>query len=374
MLRKIWNTLRYGDGRTKGFLISVMVLALAAVGFGAAALLMHFPLFWVAAAAAALITAALAKDTALVVIKDNAAREAMGEEAVKAEMERRKALKQQKRAEKKEKKAEDRKNAAEKDDEEREKADEEDFGEDALSNMTEAKMKKLFVRYKVKQEHVPVVVDLCVPERIKQCPAFAWLADGKLKLLLIESKPRLVERSCRALEKLEVERGIAVRASEEYAELRRTDLMSRLFTPYLPRYHKKTIGGRTVLLKNLYLLDGDIKFASGSVNQLKKLLPLRIELKDRRMQESAVGAYYKELFLSSFLWQDGILTLGEYQKDVERILESMASADISYSEFEKELSEMISSGLLPAEYRNFAYAKREQKKAEPKEKKGKKKK
>ncbi|MGN1084282.1 MAG: hypothetical protein ACI4QX_04725, partial [Lachnospiraceae bacterium] len=89
---------------------------------------------------------------------------------------------------------------------------------------------------------------------------------------------------------------------------------------------------------------------------------------------SAVGAYYKELFLSSFLWQDGILTLGEYQKDVERILESMASADISYSEFEKELSEMISSGLLPAEYRNFAYAKREQKKAEPKEKKGKKKK
>lgn len=272
------------------------------------------------------------------------------------------------------KKEKDRKKTAKQETEEealaREEEDEEEFSGNALANMTESKLNKLLVRYKVKQEHVPVVIDLCVSERVKQCPGFAWVAGGSLKILLVESKPRLIDRPCHALQVLEVERGIGVRASNEYTELRKTELMNLMFTPYLPRYHKKTIGGRTVLLKNLYVLDGDMKFSSGSVNGLRKLLPLRIELNDRRMQGQEAGPYSKELFLTSFLWQDGILTLKDYQKEVEQTLESMAVADISYNEFEKELSEMIRSGLLPAEYRKFAYAKREERKAEKVEKDG----
>lgn len=379
MLRKIVNTLRHGEKRTKRFLISVMGLALAAIGFLVAALVTHALLFWIAAAASVLVTAAVTKDAVLVVIRDNEEREAKGEDAVREEEAARKALKQQKKEERKEKKekkerkSEDREEEDAKEVLEREKEDEEAFDGDALSNMTEVKLKQLLIRYKVKQEHVPVVIDLCVSERVKQCPGFAWVTGGKLKILLVESKPRLIERSCHAMQVLEVERGIAVRAGNEYAELRKAEVMNRAFTPYLPRYHKKTVGGRTVLLKNLYILDGDMKFSSGSVNGLKKLFPLRVEINDRRMQEGETSAYCKELFLSSFLWKDGILTLKEYQKEVERVLESMAAADISYNEFEKNLSEMINSGLLPAEYREFAYAKREQGKAEKEEKKGKKK-
>lgn len=376
MLRKIVNTLRHGEKRTKKFLISVMGLALAGLGFLVAAIITNAVIFWIAAPAAVLLTAAMAKDAVLVVIKDNEEREAKGEEAVKEEEAARKALKQRKkeeRKEKKERKAEDREELSEEEVLEREKEDEEALDEDALDNMTEGKLKQLLIRYKVKQEHVPVVIDLCVSERVKQCPGFAWVEGGKLRILLIESKPRLLERSCHAMQTLEVECGVTVRAGNEYTELRKTEVMNRAFTPYLPRYHKKAVGGRTVLLKNLYILDGDMKFTSGSVSGLKKLFPLRIEINDRRLQEEETSAYCKALFLSSFLWKDGVLTLKEYQKEVERVLENMAAADISYNEFEKNLSEMISSGLLPAEYREFAYAKRERGKAGKEEKKGKRK-
>lgn len=457
MFQKIWNTLLHGESRTKRFLISVIGLGLATVGCLVAAIITHSPLFWIASVAAGLITAAVTRDTVLVVSKDNTVKKVPGkkaaagrtgggsppeqekeeekegkrgkkekeapdrEEAGKKETERKESGRQkedgkkpgrqetgekesgrQKADEKKpdrqkaDRKESGREEAGEKEPDrqkagkkrtdrkktrrqeaeevlEREEADEEELGEDALANMTESKLKNLLVRYKVKQEHVPVIIDLCVSERVKQCPGFAWVVGGSLKILLVESKPRLIERSCHALQVLEVERGIAVRASNEYTSLRKTELMNLMFTPYLPRYHQKTIGGRTVLLKNLYVLDGDMKFSSGSVNGLRKLLPLRIEINDRRMQEQEAGPYSKELFLTSFLWQDSILSLKDYQKEVEQVLESMAAADISYNEFEKELSEMIRSGLLPAEYRKFAYAKREERKAEKEDGKGKKK-
>lgn len=440
MLQKIWNTLLHGESRTKRFLISVIGLGLATVGCLVAAIMTHSPLFWIASVASGLITAAVTRDTVLVVSRDNTVKRVPGKKAAGGRTgnggppEQRKEKKEEKRekneipdreeagkkeADRKEpgrQEAEEKKSGRQKTDErkpdrqkadrkesgrqeaeekepdrqktdrkkaekkgtdrkktrkqeteealEREEADEEELGEDALANMTEVKLKNLLVRYKVKQEHVPVVIDLCVSERVKQCPGFAWVVGGSLKILLVESKPRLIERSCHGLQALEVERGVAVRAANEYTGLRKTELMNLMFTPYLPRYHKKTIGGRTVLLKNLYILDGDMKFSSGSVNGLRKLLPLRIELNDRRIQGQEAGPYSKELFLTSFLWQDGILSLKDYQKEVEQTLESMASADISYNEFEKELSEMIRSGLLPAEYRKFAYAKREERKAE----------
>lgn len=457
MFQKIWNTLLHGESRTKRFLISVIGLGLATVGCLVAAIITHSPLFWIASVAAGLITAAVTRDTVLVVSKDNTVKKVPGkkaaagrtgggsppeqekeeekegkrgkkekeapdrEEAGKKETERKESGRQkedgkkpgrqetnekesgrQKADEKKpdrqkaDRKESGREEAGEKEpdrqkadrkkagkkrtdrkktrrQEEEEVLEQEEADEDALANMTESKLKNLLVRYKVKQEHVPVIIDLCVSERVKQCPGFAWVVGGSLKILLVESKPRLIERPCHALQVLEVERGIAVRASNEYTSLRKTELMNLMFTPYLPRYHQKTIGGRTVLLKNLYVLDGDMKFSSGSVNGLRKLLPLRIEINDRRMQEQEAGPYSKELFLTSFLWQDSILSLKDYQKEVEQVLESMAAADISYNEFEKELSEMIRSGLLPAEYRKFAYAKREERKAEKEDGKGKKK-
>lgn len=371
MLRNIWNTLRYGDNRTKGFLVTVGVLGIASVGLLAVALITHSLLFWVGAVATLLITAALAKDVRLAVVKDNAERNAMNPAELQAELARLKAEKRQKRLVKKRngKKTPEELEVQAKD---RAEEDEREFRGNALANMTEEKLKRLLVRYKVKQEHVPVIIDLCIPEHIRQAPGFAWKEDGKLKLLLIERRPRMIERPLSALQVMEAERGIAVRAAGEYVELRESSVMNKLFTPYLPRYHKKEIGGRTVLLKNLYVLDEEIKFSAPSVNELKKLFSFRIELQERRLQGENISPHYKELFVGSFLWKDGILSLKEYQQEVEQVLTSLASPEISEEEFERTLSSMIYSGLLPAEYRKFACDKRAERKngrGEEKEKK-----
>lgn len=324
MLRKVRNTLRYGDKQTKGFLLTVGVLGFVSIVLLVTAVITLLPLFWVGTAATVLITVAMAKNARLAVIKDNSNRDDTGVRE--------------------------------------RKEDKEDFGEDALATMTEEKMKRLFVRYKVKQEHVPVVIDLCVSEHIKQAPGFAWVDGDSLKILLIEESPRMIERPVSALQVMEVERGIAVRASGEYTGLRETDWMRKVFMPYLPQYHKKQIGGRTVLLKNLYVLDEDIKFSSPSVKELKKLFAFRIEIAERRLSEGNLNPYYKELFVSSVLWKDGILNLKEYQQEVEQVLFRLAAPDISYSEFDNTLSSVINAGLLPAEYREYAYKKREERK------------
>lgn len=352
MLRKIWNTLRYGDGRTKSFLLWEFALVLATVILLGAAIGTQSFLPGLAAIVTAIIAAAMAKDVALVV-KNGAG---SGDDVQKSKKGMNRAAKE------------------EKEQEEREKEDEKDFGDNALASMTTEKLKRLLIRYKVRQEHVPVVIDLCIPERIRQAPGFAWVEGGLLRILLIDRKPRMLERPLSRLQVMEVERGIAVKASNEYVELRDNEIMKKAFTPYLPRYQKKEIGGRTALIKNLYVLDEEIKFTSTSVNELKKLFSFRIEIDDRRLQTMELGPHYKTVYVDSFLWKDGILTLQEYKARVEQVIDSLANPAVPYGEFETTLGAMINSGLLPTEYRNYALAKRtEKEQGMQQEKKGKKK-
>ena len=376
MLRKIWNTLRYGDGRTKAFLLWEIGLILATVVLACVAIGTHSFLPWVLVVATAIIAAAMAKDAVLVVKNGGTAEK---QPVTGAQKQRPDDLKDfsdgdtEKSGRKKSKKERKKEEQEAKEREEREKEDEEEFGDNALASMTTEKLRRLLIRYKVKQEHVPVVIDLCIPERVRQAPGFAWVEDGLLKILLIDRKARLLERPLSKLQVMVVERGIAVKASNEYVELRESEVMKKAFTPYLPRYQKKEIGGRTVLLKNLYVLDEDIKFTSTSVNELKKLFPFRIEIEDRRLADMDLSPHYKKVFVDSFLWRDGILTLQEFKAQVEKVIDSLADPSVPYGEFELTVSAMINSGLLPTEYRNFAYARREEKEKGVSEKKEKKK-
>ena len=381
MLRKIWNTLRHGERRTKLFLYSVLGLLLVTLGLIAAAIVMKSGLPIIGAAVTGIIFAATLKDAVLSVKRFE--KKTNGSEKQKSRSGKTGTEKDEDKPHtgsrslftedeieeleefgdgEKRKNKKKRKKAAQEAalSEQREREDEADFGENAMVSVTEEKLRRLLVRYKVKQEHVPVVIDLCIPEHIRQLPGFAWTEEGFLKILLVDKKPRMLERPLSALQVMTVERGITVKASNEYVELRESSVLKKAFTDYLPRYQKKEVNGRTMVVKNLYVLDEDIKFTSNSVNELKKLFSFRIEVPDRRLQMEGISPYYKEVFVKSFLWRDGILTLEEYRQEVERVLTDLASPHISYGEFETTLSAMISSGLLPAEYRTFANARREE--------------
>lgn len=384
MLRKIWNTLRHGDRRTKSFLLWEIGLILLTIVLFAVSIGTQSFLPALAAIVTTIFAAAMARDVALVVKNSGKSRDSKGNKTQKRTVSRRVSdtgkteeteepdvytgteeaeedvdTKEGKKKKSKKEKKKEEQEALEQ--EEREREDEEAFGDNALVSMTEEKLKKLLLRYKVKQEHVPVIIDLCVSERIRQTPGFAWVEDGMLRVLLIDRRARMIERPLSKLQVMEVERGIAVKASNEYVELRESDIMKKVFTPYLPRYQKKEVSGRTVLLKNLYILDEDIKFTSASVNELKKLFSFRLEIADRRLQGMDLGPYYKKVFTDTFLWRDGILSLREYKEEVEQVLDSLADPAVPYGEFETTLSAMINSNLLPVEYRQYANAKREEK-------------
>lgn len=377
MLRKIWNTLRHGDSRTRSFLLWEIGLILGTIVLIAVAIVSESFLPGLAAIVTTIIAAAMAKDAVLVVKNGGATGNSQifksRKRANNGNPEERASDDEADSGERKKKGKKKKEEQEEREREEREKEDEEEFGDNALASITVEKLKRLLVRYKVKQEHVPVVIDLCIPERVRQAPGFAWVEDGCLKILLIDRKARMLERPLSRLQVMEVERGIAVKASNEYVELRDNEMMKKAFTPYLPRYQKKDIGGRTVLLKNLYVLDEEIKFTSTSVNELKKLFSFRIEIADRRLQDMDLSPYYKRVFVDSFLWRDGILTLQEYKAQVEQVIDSLANPAVPYGEFETTLAAMINSGLLPTEYRNYALAKREEKEKGTVEKKGKRK-
>ncbi len=384
MLRKIWNTLCHGERRTKIFLYSVIGLLFATLGLIAAALIMKSGLPLIGAAVTGIIFAATLKDAALSVKKFEQKAGGAGKQKSRRREEEKKdddeklytgsrSMFSEEEIEKlgefgegkKEKNKKKRKKEAQEAalQEQREREDAADFGDNAMISVTEEKLRRLLVRYKVKQEHVPVVIDLCIPEHIRQLPGFAWVDGNDLKILLIDKKPRMLERPLSALQVMTVERGITVKASNEYVALRESSVLKKAFTDYLPRYQKKEVNGRTMVVKNLYVLDEDIKFTSNSVNELKKLFSFRIEVPDRRLEVEGISPYYKEIFVQSFLWRDGILTLEGYRQAVERVLTDLASPSISYGEFETTLSAMISSGLLPPEYRTFANARREEQEA-----------
>ena len=86
-----------------------------------------------------------------------------------------------------------------------------------------------------------------------------------------------------------------------------------------------------------------------------------------------LSSYYKKIFVDSFLWRDGILSLQEYKANVEQVIDSLADPAVPYGEFETTLSALINSVLLPTEYRNYAMTKRQEKESGSTEKKGKKK-
>lgn len=357
MFWTILNTLREGSSKVKTYLISVFVLWIAVIALFISAIVTHSLLVCAAAVILVIITLAVMSNMKLVVTDSRNG--TAGQEVPGAK--RKMAAPKEGEAEEKEKPEgkKGKKGDVEEDDVQEEPEDPEE-SENSLASMTEDKLNQLLVKYKVKKEHVPVVIDLCASMRVRQCPGFAWMEGSQLKILLMETKARLVELDTSRLQELYVERGITVRTSAEYAELRDSEVMKLMFSPYLPKYYKKNIGGKIVPLKNLYVLGVDMKFPSGSVGQLLKLLPLRITINDRRMQTSNVSAYYKELFTISFLWKDGVYTLAEFRGKLEELLNSMIEAETSEEQFEKDLSEMITDGLLPLEYRDYVYRLREE--------------
>ena len=236
-----------------------------------------------------------------------------------------------------------------------EKADEEEPG-NPLVSYDEKKLKKVMVAYKVKREHVPIMIDYCQAERISQCPAYAWRDAKYLYFLLLENEPRMIKAELSQIDGIHIRRGMTARPSAEYPNMKEKSLVSKLFTEYLPNYYQTSDGYRVEFKKNMYSAAPGIWCTAPSVKNLRKLLYGNFILDNNTA--AGESGYYQDIYVARVLFRDGVYSPAEYKDKVIATLTQLALADISMDTFHEYLAKMLLKGLIPQEYADFAMNKR----------------
>lgn len=223
-------------------------------------------------------------------------------------------------------------------------------------------LKKVMYRYKVRQEHVMLLIDSCQKEKITECPGFLWKDKVYAYLLLLESEPRMVKFPLSDFPDLKVRAGVLSKPSQEYDNFKTDSNISRLFSSLLPNYTQgeDPRTHRTTYRKNLYGIGPDIWCTSNSVKNIMLVLSLNVVLTDSRTNSDAYGKYFRDVYTARLMYRDGVLSGEEYKNRVLMILSDLAGGAENDGEFIENLNQMQRNGLIPQEYVDYASQKRNQ--------------
>ena len=338
MLKKIKNTLLYGDSKTKQYLMIIFASLIATVVLGVFAVLQMSPLLFLLTICAVGVDIVLVQSVTLTEASLKGKQKGIAEEKSKRTTE--KQAKDKPKDEEKQEKEEQQKSSTEK------------------GQLDDKKLQSIFVKYKVRKEHYPVMVDICKSEKIYQCPGYVWVQGGYFYLLLLEKEVRCLKRPVKQLTTLYVQQGVPAKPMIDYAFLQEKSLISKVFDSYAPNYYQKGIES----VKNLYILDKDLCFTANSVPNLIRILQLTVVLEDKKMESDRYSEYYKEIYKKKVLWLDGIYSIEEYKEEIKEILTRLSRADISEETFERYTMHIVFDKLIPQEYMDYAYAQRKKKK------------
>ena len=340
MLEKLINTLKYGSTKTKQKIYTMLGFLVLGVGLFIASIVLSNLLFGIFAFAIIFVDGLILVNTSFeqksVSIKNG---EKVKKERKKEEDDTPGAL-EWVSSEKKEK--------------EEEKLEEQE--ENPLVQYDEKKLKKLFVKYKVKKEHVTILIDECRAEKIYECPAYMWKDKVYLYFLLLDKEARMIKFPCSEIGDIVVRRGVMARPAEEYKELQENAMIHMVFGSLLPKYYQNENSYRMEYKKNLYSVGSGIWCTSGSVSNMLKVLPKKFSLEDNKLDN--VNSYYREIYIARMLFFDGVLSPKQYKEKVLEILSALVKSDLSDETVKDYLSQMMMTGLLPKEYADFALSKR----------------
>ncbi len=215
-------------------------------------------------------------------------------------------------------------------------------------------LKRVMVEYKVKKEHVMILVDSCRSLDISECPAFLWKDNQFAYILLLEEEPRVVKFSLYECNELKIQNGVPCKPSEEYRAFKEVTMVGKLFESLLPNYTKsEDFTHRTVFKKNLYAIGPDVYCTSASVKNILKVLSVNLVLVDSKINAGSYGRYFKQVYIAGLMYRDNVFNAGEYKDRVLYILNSMAE-DADEDEFSDNISQMLLGGLIPQGYADYA--------------------
>lgn len=349
MPKKLLNTLKYGSGKTKAKLYLMFGILAAGVVLAVIALVLGNVMLGLAAFVAIFIDGLILFNSSFeertVNVKKNVTENKRKEKRKKMQQEEEgPGALEWVSSEKKEEKKEEEKNKQ----------------DNSLAKYDEKQLKKLFVAYKVKKHHVPVLIDLCSAEKIVQRPAYMWNDASYLYFLVLDDEPRLLKSRLSDSDAVHIRRGMTARPVEEYPELNDKSVVSMIFGGLLPKYYTvESSPSRTEHRKNMYSAAPGIWCSSGSVKNMIKLLPERFVLDDGKTDGESI--YYQEIYVARVMFYDGIYSAQEYKEKVLDVLGELIRAEIANSVVMEYLNSMMQKGLIPREYADYVISKRKAK-------------
>lgn len=231
------------------------------------------------------------------------------------------------------------------------RGDEVSFQVEKLSDISEDMLKKLLVAYKVKADHVPVLIDRYEEEGCRQVPAYMWVHKGFLHFFVLENTPRQFAVPLSEVTHISYVPQIPARPSTEYADLQVPSFMNMVFGPLLPTYQDRMKEGRRVHTKNIYRIEPGIEITNHSVKNAGKILNVPITFE--RVFRGQMSESYKQAYEKKILLVDSILTPEEYKKEIAVILKTMADEVESFREFTDDIEKMVSARLITREIADY---------------------
>lgn len=225
--------------------------------------------------------------------------------------------------------------------------------------ISEKLLKKLFYKYKVKKEHVPILIDSFEDEGLSMCPAILWKDALYCYLLIINEKPRMLKFSIYEFNEMSIKLNNPAKPDEEYTGIRASHTMSALFSQCLPNYtvteDERT--HRRSQVKSLYSIGPDIYCPSGSVHNILKILSLNISIPGSRINREEYGPYFRKVYIARLMYRDKIYSPEEYKDKVMTILSEMA-LNANDTLYHQGIKQMLANGLIPNEYADYAEKRR----------------
>lgn len=338
MLEKIFNSMIHGNTKTKLFLWSVAIMGISAILLLMTGIIMGFPYLimgGVVVGLAGLIT------SQAVSLKDlqrprkpkgsKEKKKNSGPEAGDGKSSKGKKDEEETGEEDKSKKERDREKSR------------------YLAGMDSKKLKKLMKQHKVNQVHVKVMIDSYPAKKIEQAPAFMWRTDTMLHFLVLTGKAEEYEVPLEDIKGFLLVKNVAADAEKDYMPFQYSSLISKMFKPYLPEYSESTKDGRLEVKKNTFRIEPGIYLTNTSVANLRKvLLPgVAFLVDDQVIASSRFNEYFKELYRSSLLCKNQVITLDEYKEQIVKTLDALLDAPISGKEFVNTIYDLNKYRLIP---------------------------
>lgn len=324
MLEKILNSMIHGNAKTKLFLWSVAIMGISAVLLLLAGIIMGFPYMIMAGAGVGL--------AGLITSQAVSLKDLQRPRKPKSSKEKKKSATPGKISESSGK---SRKEEEEPGEENKTKKERDREKSRYLAGMDSKKLKKLMKQHKVNQVHVKVMIDSYPAKKVEQAPAFMWRTDTMLHLLVLTGKAEEYEVPLEDIKGFLLVKNVAVDAEKDYMPFQYSSLISKMFKPFLPEYFESTKDGKLEIKKNTFRIEPGIYLTNTSVANLRKvLLPgVAFLVDDKVIASDRFNEYFKELYRSSLLCKNQIITLDEYKEQITKTLDALLDAPISGKEF-----------------------------------------